>query len=185
MVYSKQQDAWQTSTSAASKTVKQLCVPFTVTLLALSLAGASAEATPSHASKTERLTASRCTTGATEAVVRRFAGGYSGGQVTAINRLWASTARFEWFSTRAPGARLRARAKDRATLVAYFRARVRAHERIQLLTLKARYSQTIGVVDFSGRLVRSADDLSPGRKLWFKGATDCLLGRPSLIVWSM
>jgi hypothetical protein len=117
--------------------------------------------------------------------VRTFVRTYSGGRVSVIVRLWAPEPRFRWFSTGPPGARLGRRAYDRSTLAGYFRTRVRKHERLRLAYLRAGYDPRRKVVDFSGKLVRSADDLRPRPPQDFKGAADCVSGRPSLIVWSM
>lgn len=132
-----------------------------------------------------RAVASGCTSGATKTLVRTFAAGYSAGKVATIDRLWAPEPRFRWFSTGQPGGRLGPRAYDRGTLAAYFRTRVRVHERIRVTTLRAGYDPKRRVVDFNGKLVRSADDLRPGPPQEFKGAADCVTGRPTLIVWSM
>ena len=103
----------------------------------------------------------------------------------AIDRMWAPEPYFQWFSTRAPGARLGARAYDRATLSAYFRARTHAHEHLVLTQLGAGYDPTRNIVNFAGYLLRSADDVHSTTPHSFKGAADCRSGSPSLIVWSM
>jgi hypothetical protein len=126
-----------------------------------------------------------CTGDTTKSLVRAFVRNYTGGRMSVIVRLWAPEPRFRWFSSGPPGARLGPRAYDRATLAAYFRMRVRKHERLRLTYLRARYSPRRTVVDFSGKLVRSADDLRARPPQDFKGAADCVSGRPSLIVWSM
>jgi hypothetical protein len=128
---------------------------------------------------------SGCTADATRAVVRAFVQGYNTGDVARVDRLWAPEPRFMWFSTRGPGARLGPRAYNRATLAAYFRTRVKVHEKIRLVNLRAGYDPNRNIVNFSGKLVRSADDLRPTPVHDFKGAADCASGRPSLIVWSM
>ena len=61
----------------------------------------------------------------------------------------------------------------------------RAHEKLRLVQLGAGYDGTRGIVNFAGRLVRSADDIAPRGPQGFKGAADCLSGRSLLIVWSM
>jgi hypothetical protein len=99
--------------------------------------------------------------------------------------MWAPSPRFQWFSTGPPGARLGERAKDRTTLATYFRTRVRARERIRLTILGAGYDPTRDIVNFGGKLVRTAKDIRPRGPQDFKGAADCLSGRPLLIVWSM
>jgi hypothetical protein len=126
-----------------------------------------------------------CTSAATKTVVREFVYDFARGRTAAIARLWAPAPRFKWFSTGPPGARLGARAYDRATLGAYFRGRVRVHEKLRLVRIGAGYDGTRGIVNFAGRLVRSADDMAARPPQDFKGAADCLSGRPLLIVWSM
>jgi hypothetical protein len=117
--------------------------------------------------------------------VRTFVRDYGAGRIAAADRLWAPAGRFKWFSTDAPGARLGARSYNRGTLAAYFRARARVHERLEPVKLVAGYDRSRGIVNFFGRLVRSADDIAPGPAQDFKGAADCFSGRSFLIVWSM
>ena len=127
-----------------------------------------------------------CTADTARVLVHSFARDYSAGRVAVINRMWAPELRFRWFSTGKPGARLGAPAYVRSTLARYFRSRVRAHERLRLTELRAGYDPQRRIVNFSGKLVRSADDIRPRRPPHdFKGAADCVAGRPMLIVWSM
>ncbi|HEX6701328.1 MAG TPA: hypothetical protein VF101_11410 [Gaiellaceae bacterium] len=126
-----------------------------------------------------------CTAAATKALVYKFARYYSDGRVAAADRLWPQKPRFRWFSTGPPGERFGPPAYVRSTLAAYFRSRVRVHERIRVAQLRALYSARRKVVDFQGKLVRSADDLPARAPQVFKGAADCVAGRPTLIVWSM
>ncbi len=109
---------------------------------------------------------------------------YDHGRVRASNRLWAPKGRFRWFSASKPHARLGRAAYDRSTLAAYFRARARAHERIELTEIAAGFDAERNIVHFAGKLVRDADDMRP-KRLDFKGAADCVSARPTLIVWSM
>jgi hypothetical protein len=126
-----------------------------------------------------------CTVAATRTLVRTFVRSYGDGRIQAVDRLWAPAGRFKWFSTNAPGARLGASAYNRGTLAAYFRSRARVHEHLQLVKLATGYDRQRRIVNFAGRLIRSADDIAPRPSQDFKGATDCASGRPSLIVWSM
>jgi hypothetical protein len=41
------------------------------------------------------------------------------------------------------------------------------------------------MVNFAGKLIRSSTDVPAGPPHDFKGAADCLAGKPILIVWSM
>jgi hypothetical protein len=130
--------------------------------------------------------ASGCTGDATRVLVHSFARSYSAGRVAVINRMWAPEPRFQWFSSGAPGARFGPPAYVRSTLARYFRSRVRVHERIRVTELRARLDPRRKIVNFFGKLVRRADDIRPPRPPKdFKGAADCVSGRPMLIVWSM
>jgi hypothetical protein len=132
------------------------------------------------------LVASPCSADTTRMLVHSFVRDYSAGRVAAINRMWAPEPRFQWFSTRKPGARLGAPAYVRSTLALYFRSRVRVHERLRVTKLGAGYDPQRRIVNFAGKLVRSADDIRPRRSQQdFKGAADCVSGRPMFIVWSM
>ena len=127
-----------------------------------------------------------CTGEATRTLVQSFARNYSTGHVAVIDRMWAPEPRFQWFSSGKPGARLGRPAHVRSTLAWYFRSRVRVHERLRLTELGAGYDPARDIVNFGGKLVRSADDIRPRRPPHdFKGAADCVSGRPMLIVWSM
>jgi hypothetical protein len=127
----------------------------------------------------------RCTSAGTETLVRRFVHYYALGRVRVINRMWAPEPRFQWFSSGPPGDRAGAEAENRATLARYFRTRVRVHERLRLTKLGAGYDPKRRIVNFGGKLVRSARDMHSRLPQDFKGAADCVSGRPRFIVWSM
>jgi hypothetical protein len=129
--------------------------------------------------------AAGCTADSTKALVRSFVAGYNAGRVVAIDRLWAPEPYFQWYSTIGPGSRLGSKAYARATLTAYFRARVRLHEKLVLSKLDAGYDAMRNLVHFAGKLVRSADDLPATGPKDFKGAAACRPSGPALIVWSM
>lgn len=145
--------------------------------LVVSLAAVAGAVPPAHAAG--------CTAEATKALVHSFVAGYNSGRVSAIDRLWAPEPYFQWYSTIGPGTRLGSKAYDRTTLDAYFRSRVRLHEKLVLVKLGAGYDPRRNLVDFAGKLVRSADDLPATRPKDFKGAAACRPSGPALIVWSM
>jgi hypothetical protein len=135
--------------------------------------------------RAERSARGLCTADATQSLISAFIRGYGRGQVSAIGRMWAPAPRFQWFSTGPPGTRRGACAKDRSTLVKYFQTRVHARERIRLTLLRLGYDPAREIVNFGGKLVRTANDMRPRGPQDFKGAADCVSGRPLLIVWSM
>ena len=59
------------------------------------------------------------------------------------------------------------------------------HEKIVLTELAAGYDARRNLVNFSGKLVRSADDLQATGPKSFKAAAACRSTGPALIVWSM
>jgi hypothetical protein len=127
----------------------------------------------------------RCGAATTKTLIHEFIRDYAAGRVAIIDPLWAPAPRFQWFSTAPPGARLGKKAYHRATLAGYFRSRVRVHERIRITQLGAGYDAKRDIVNFGGKLVRSADDIRSRAPHDFKGAADCVSGRPLFIVWSM
>jgi hypothetical protein len=151
---------------------------------------AAATATTSGASLTTasertQISAGGCTVASTTQLVHVFVANFNRGRVEAAARLWAPAPRFQWYSTTQPGRRLGSRSKDRSTLVAYFRSRARLHEKMRLTKFAAGYDPKRNEVNFGGKLIRSADDAPrPPKERDFKGAADCISGRPSLIVWS-
>jgi len=150
-------------------------------LLALLAAGAIVLGNPDRSRGTEA-----CTADATKALIQSFVRGYAAGHVAAIDRMFAPAPRFAWFSAGKPQSRLGMPSHARSTLAAYFRARVRKHERIRIVRLGAGYDPRRRIVNFGGELIRSADDIRPRRgPTPFKGAADCVTGRPAFIVWSM
>jgi hypothetical protein len=126
-----------------------------------------------------------CGAATTKTLIHEFVRDYGAGRVAIIDPLWAPAPRFQWFSTGPPGARLGTKAYQRATLAGYFRSRVRVHERIRITQLGAGYDAKRDIVNFGGKLVRSADDIRSRAPHDFKGAADCVSGRPFFIVWSM
>src|ERR1022692_3900718 len=160
-------------------------MPRVLCLVAAVLAVTASAVTDTSAAGAPAVRTLACTAATTKTLVRAFVEDYDRGRVAAINSMWAPEPYFQWFSTRAPGGRLGVQAYDRATLAAYFRARVRIHERIVLTRLSARYDPNRDLVNFSGEVLRSADDIHSVAPHPFKGAADCRSGSPSLIVWSM
>ena len=130
-------------------------------------------------------TAAGCSARAAKALVREFAADYSRGRLARADRLWAPAGRFQWYSTGGAGRRLGAAAEDRATLASYLRGRAGRHERIRITKLTAISDAERNLVHFSGTLQRTADDIPQRPPQDFKGAADCVSGRPLLIVWSM
>ena len=128
----------------------------------------------------------RCTEPETRAAVTRFVAELNRGDLRALDRRFAPAQRFEWYSTNAPGQRFNAAAKDRTTLIPYFKARHARHERLTLRRFKFN-----GATDqrkdgnFEYTLTRRADDLRPTRYDG-KGAVWCRRGpRDQIFVWSM
>ena len=126
----------------------------------------------------------RCDSVTTMRLVRRFTRALTTGDRPAADRSFAREPAFQWYSTGAPGARLRAASHNRRTLRAYLRRRVEQHERLRLQLLTARYEIRRDLGNFHGTLVRSADDLQP-TSYGFKGAATCARGQARIIVWSM
>ena len=112
----------------------------------------------------------------TRAVIARFVTAFNAGNRKALNEAWVNKLSFKWYGvTSPPGMRTMEAAVQRSTLLSYFAERHAAHERLQPTKVK---------VNFEFELLRSADDLPGGPRLYRgKGAALCSTGR--LMVWSM
>lgn len=129
----------------------------------------------------------RCDVATTRAILSAFVGAYNSGDLRRLDRLFSRT-RFRWYSANAPGARVRAAAFDRKTLVAYFRRRHSRGDRLHLLDSRFNgYSRGTELAHFDWRARRRADDFRGGR--WFeltaKGALDCSKPPVAFVVLSL
>lgn len=130
----------------------------------------------------ERDSKSRCLV-QTTTTVAAFIRAFNARDVQRLDELWAQEPSFQWYSTTAPGARLGAKARDRSTLLQYFRNRMRRREHLRLLGIRVGVDQARALGNFNGKLVRSGNDLRP-ITYGYKGAVSCL-SQARLIVWSM
>lgn len=139
---------------------------------------------PVATTQKSNMTTPPCSSAAVRGIVGRFIEAFNGGKYGELERLWASAGEgFDWYSTDRPGQRIRADAKDRATLIAYFRDRHAKGERLDLTSfqfngINAAYG------NFQVLLLRRAADLPPTRYA-AKGAVVCDSRPLTLGVWSM
>ena len=146
-------------------------------LLALALVPAAAfSATPPP-------DAEDCVAGESRAVVMRFVAAFNARNIAALDRVFAPAASFNWFSTGAPGVRLRALAYDRSTLMAYFRSRHRQGEKLRLVRFQGNGNSN-GYAHFQFLLERRARTLRP-TIYEGKGAAICAASGDTISVWSV
>jgi hypothetical protein len=129
----------------------------------------------------------RCDAGAVSAALHRFKGAFNTGDLTALDTLF-SRVRFVWYSSGGPGVRRQAAARSRATLIPYFRARHRQHDRVISFRLRFNaYDSGRGLGHFSLSGTRRADDFRGGRPFTFsgKGALDCAGQRVTIAALSV
>ena len=133
-----------------------------------------ASSTPSH----------RCTATTVRLLVGRFVHAFNAGDQQTLQRLWPG-ADFAWYSnTDAPGRRIGAAAKDRATLGRYFASRHATVESLHLTSFKFNGDSPDGSGNFQFTLMRKADALQPTAYVG-KGGAWCHRTPPALFVWSM
>jgi hypothetical protein len=127
----------------------------------------------------------RCKPDEVETLVVRFIDAFNRGDLKGLGAVFAREPDFEWYSTDAPGERLRARAYDRSSLVPYFAGRHARGERLVLRAFRFNGNSTTPYGTFEYSLIRRADDLEPTRYAG-KGGSFCYRTRPDVIfVWSM
>jgi hypothetical protein len=154
-------------------------------LLAISSTGPGVASARTHNEQPKR-----CAAGEVRVLVHTFITAFNNGDVQTLDRLFAKEPVFRWFGTTAPGARLRATATNRATLVSYFASRHRRSERLLLRSLQVN-GNTIAPAplgpygNFEYGLMRQASDLAATR-YYGKGAARCFPSNQDVIfVWSM
>ena len=129
----------------------------------------------------------RCDVTAVSAALHAFEIGFNKGALARLDALFSREG-FVWYSSTAPGLRNGPSARDRTSLVAYFRARHRRHDRVVSLAFRFNgfdSARALGHFTVSGR--RRADDFRSGRPFAFsgKGAVDCAKRRVRLAVLSL
>jgi hypothetical protein len=109
-----------------------------------------------------------------------FVAAFNRGDLRRLDRLFAREPEFGWYSTQEPGERFDYAAKNRSTLIPYFRERHAMGERLKMQSFQNRGS------GFQYGLIRSADDLEPTRYDG-KGQAHCYPGSSpkTIFVWSM
>ena len=132
-----------------------------------------------------RSTATTCSAREVRAFVARFIRAFNAGDLATLDVIFARDW-FQWFSSGAPGVRLRAEAFRRDTLLAYFARRHALHDRLRLLDLNFN-GNAGGHGHFDYLLRRSADDHENGAPFLVrgKGAIACTVRPRALAVWSM
>ena len=120
----------------------------------------------------------------TRALVVNFVNAFNRGDTKRLDSLFARGQWWRWFSVgTAPGKRIKGAAYNRGTLLKYFVARHRQHERLQLRVFRSAARGSLGYVNFSYELVRKADDMPTPVLYVGKGAMSCWTG--NIAVWSM
>jgi len=130
-------------------------------------------------------TGEACDERGTRQHVARFISAFNRGDLKTLDRLFARGTWWRWYSVgTAPGRRLQGWAYDRKTLVKYFRARHRKHERLALQSLRFN-GVSAGYGHFEFWVSRNADDIAaPAPRTYHgKGAMSCWAGK--LGVWAM
>jgi hypothetical protein len=121
---------------------------------------------------------------ATASLVPRWVEAYNNGDLHRLDRIFAPAGVFVWYSSPAPGRRLNAASHDRSTLLAYFRDRHRAGDRLRIIRWK--FNSRRARDDEGGfelTLRRRARDYRGGRSftLQGKGSIACARRQISMV----
>jgi hypothetical protein len=121
-----------------------------------------------------------------QAALVSFAGAFSHGDSRRLDSLFAEPPSFQWYSSNQPGLRSTAAAKNRGTLIRYFRVRHTQRDRLRL-TAFTFTGNSHGFGNFTFKMKRSAADFRDGA--WFgligKGAGACDGSKVRFIVISI
>jgi hypothetical protein len=159
------------------KTVKILAATVGISLWLAGCSGSGSPEPPPATTLSEVRTT--CEGGAVRALVERFLKAFNEDDQRQLDGLFVSEPVFRWYSTDAPGERIRAAARNRTSLVSYFAARHRDGERLRLRHFRFRENG-----DFIFRLVRSTHGL-PATDYNGKGTAVCTESRDMITLWSM
>jgi hypothetical protein len=124
-----------------------------------------------------------CAAGEAHAVVERFVRVFNARNIPALDRVFAPTPSFNWYSTGGPGVRLGPAAYNRSTLLPYFRARHRTGERLRLVRFQGGGNAS-GYSHFQFRIERRTRTLAP-TVYQGKGAAICAASGNTISVWSV
>jgi hypothetical protein len=124
----------------------------------------------------------RCDVVAVKRILTSFIDAYNRGDTSRLDTLFSRKG-FRWYASSGPGARELPEARRRGTLVAYFRARHRQNDRMNLRSYRFNgYERERRLAHFELAGPRRADDFRSGE--WFrfdgKGALDCSQSRASI-----
>jgi hypothetical protein len=162
-----------------------------IALSALLVLGCSAPSPPPEHPATssflplsgETGTGAGCSAAEVRGLVGAFVDAYNRGDVRALDRMFAGPDLFQWYSSGPPAPRVRADARNRATLMGYFAERHAAREHLELLDFRFNGNSAV-FGDFEYQLTRSGTDLEPSRVVG-KGSVVCNQRPRRIAVWSM
>jgi hypothetical protein len=153
-------------------------------LFALGLVSGTLQAAPSRLGEDTTTTTiatttlhdgSGCTPQGVAVLMRALIRAWNAGNARAVDRLFAPTPAFKWFSMGGPEDRRGKDAEKRSTIRAFVRKRHRRHDRMTLVMVQ-------GNVHFYVR--RRADDYHPRNLIEGKGAAICRHPPSRFIAWS-
>jgi hypothetical protein len=130
--------------------------------------------------------ARECGRDAVKAAILSFVSAFNRGEHERLDGLFAPAPAFQWYSQNGPGQRIGRRAKDRDSLIPYFRARHAAGDRLGFVSFQARADGN-GGWDFGLVLRRSVRAFRGGawHLLDAKGAIECAPGGAAFVVMSL
>jgi hypothetical protein len=157
--------------------VPRLLSAFVIVLALSACGGGDDEVTPAAAPE------QACSPAGARQTVDHVVSALDAGDLESLDRAFARSPVFRWYSTESPGTRLDAEAQDRATLLRYLEGRSRANERLEVTSFEFRGRSGSHAL-FEVDLTRSADDLEPTPYV-VRGAISCDAQRGTLAAWAM
>ena len=136
----------------------------------VALAASSAVGT----NRSDAAAAAPCTPAATRTALASFVAAFNSGKYRLLDALFAQRPLFRWYSSNVPGLRRTLAARNRKSLIAYFRSRHLRRDRLRLIAFRFTGTKS-GFSNFTFKMRRSAADYRRGA--WFglsgKGAAVC------------
>jgi hypothetical protein len=121
------------------------------------------------------------------AVLNAYLVAFKRGQYTDLQALFATKPEFLWYAVSPPFGRTGLRAKNRAALLSYWRARHTKQETLNVVRFNFASTQErdgVLLANFNGRIIRKANDL-PSERRGFKATLRCGADATQFIVLSI
>lgn len=166
--------------------VRRILLPVGIAAIGIAAFNAAERNAAASDSRASAAAQSDCTSTTVRSALVSFLTAYNEGDLERLDSLFAEPPAFQWYSANGPGQRIGSSARQRDTLIGYFRARHRLGDLLNLVSFQFNGNWG-GHGNFGMVLKRSISNFRQGE--WFrlqaKGAAECAGRSPLFTVMSL